>query len=732
MYSIRKKSMLLFSIFLALTCLLVPAAADPGNPVGRVLTVGVPTDRCPVFYPDPDTGEIVGIGVDLMRSAAEEAGFAVSFQRVEEPTLKDALDNPAYDLVMPFGSALQSASGKASIVSDNLIQTPFTLVTEGRRQMPSLNELRVGMLKSLAAGAETVRGLYPGIEILLYETMPECVSALRKGEVDALLHNSYVWSYVLQKPSYSDLTVHPDAMFSMDFRAATPDTPDGRELIGRLNEGIARVPDTRRSAITLDYTSRKLYRYDFFDYLHLYGLVILFGILLIIALILINVYRVRAIRLEQEEKMRLLIDHDPLTGALSLNGFRKKVNELLREHPDTKYLLTFINIKNFKYINDSLGKETGDELLRFYISKTLSTLTEKDAVCRIEADHFAVLRHFMSEEILRQDDQKVIDAVRNYFLNRGKEYRVQVCGGIYVLTPEDYQKIDVDHMLDLARITEKKVSETIRDGYAFYNPEQWEKGKLAADIVNLLPIAILSEEIKVWYQPQVDFSTGEIIGAEALCRWQHPELGWLSPAAFIPALEEAGLIYKLDRFVWGRVCQDLNRWKEQGIRMSVSVNVSRKDILENRNIPGDFTKLVETYGLSANQLRIEVTETAFAENPSLLIRTTKQLGEFGFQVEMDDFGSGYSSLHMLKEMPVDRIKLDLNFLTSSGDPEKGRIIISHIIQMVRSLGMTLIAEGVETKEQADFLFGQGCADMQGFYFYKPMPVGEFEKLLKKP
>ena len=713
---------------IALSCFIMPALAAAGENEDSALTVGVPVDRCPVFYLDADTGEIVGIGVDLMRAVAENAGYDVSFIRVKEATLKEALDNEAYDVVMPFGSAVPSASGKPSIVTENLIQTPFTLVTKGNGDLPQLNELHVGMLHSLAAGAETVQQLYPGMEITLYETMPECVKALRAGEVDALLHNSYVWSYVLQKPSYSDLKVQPGAMFSMDFRAGTLDTQQGREIIDRLNDGIAGLTDTRRQAITLDYTSRKLYQYGFSDYLYQYGLIMLLVVLLIIALIAVAVLKNRAIRAAHEEKLRQLVDHDPLTGVLSLDGFRKQATELLRSHPDTPYLLVYANIKNFKFINESLGMSSGDELLRFWVNQTLETLSDEEAIGRVTADRFVVLRHNGGDEELRRDDQEVLAPVRNYFIDQGKENRVLLCGGIYVVTPTDHQQINIDHMMDCARMAEKKVRDTRNEGYDFYNPEQWEKGKQVAEVINHLPSAIRSGSLYVWYQPQVNYETGKITGAEALCRWDHDQLGFLYPSDFITVLEESGLIYDLDCFVWDKVCQDLHRWNEQGIRRSVSVNVSRCDIREDRDIPGQFSRLIQKYGITPDQLRIEITETAFAENPDLLISNTNKLRELGFQVEMDDFGSGYSSLHMLKEVPVDRIKLDLHFLTSSGDQKKSRTIVGCMIQMVELLEMKMIAEGVETIEQADFLRDQGCSEMQGYYFYKPMPAEEFEKL----
>ena len=584
------------------------------------------------------------------------------------------------------------------------------------------------MLHSLAAGAETVQQLYPGMEITLYETMPECVKALRAGEVDALLHNSYVWSYVLQKPSYSDLKVQPGAMFSMDFRAGTLDTPQGREIIDRLNDGIAELTDTRRQAITLDYTSRKLYQYGFSDYLYQYGLIMLLVVLLIIALIAVAVLKNRAVRAAHEEKLRQLVDHDPLTGVLSLDGFRKRAEELLRTHPDTPYLLVYTNIKNFKFINDSLGRAAGDDLLRFWANRTLATFSDEEAMGRVTADRFVVLRRNGGDKALRKDDQEVLGPVRTYFMDRGKENRVLLCGGVYVVTSTDRQQINIDRMMDCARMAERKVHDTRNEGYEFYNPEQWEKGKQVADIIDHLPAAIKSGGLHVWYQPQVNYETRKITGAEALCRWDHNKLGFLYPSNFIDVLEESGLIYDLDCFVWDKVCQDLHRWNEQGIRRSVSVNVSRCDIREDRDIPGQFSRLIQKYGITPDQLRIEITETAFAENPDLLISNTNKLRELGFQVEMDDFGSGYSSLHMLKEVPVDRIKLDLHFLTSSGDQKKSRTIVGCMIQMVELLEMKMIAEGVETVEQAEFLRNRGCPEMQGYYFFKPMPVEEFEKL----
>lgn len=725
----KKTAQGLLFFLLALLTLLPGAAWAAQSEEPTLLTVGVPPDRCPLFYTDPDTGELTGIGVELMREVAIEAGYRVKFRLIEEENLKDALDSPAYDVLLPFGSALPSTAGVPSLVTENLMQTPFTLVMlDTDRSISDLASLRVGMLRSQGAVAETVKAMYPGIDICLCENMEESVETLRAGRVDALLQSAYIWSYVLQKPAYSDLRMNPSSVITMDFRAGTPEGPQGEAIVARLNRGIAALPEARRTAILLDFTTRQLYRYDVQDYIREYGPILVLILLALLSLAGLTFQRRRALLRQQEERLAQLIDHDPLTGALSLNGFRKRVEELLQAHPDIPYVLAFNNITNFKFINSSQGMAAGDELLKFWTKRTQSILSPVEAVGRLEADHFAVLRRIIGGEVPNRDDSEVFEPVRNYFVDRGKGNRLQLCSGVYVLTREDYREIDVDHMLDYARVAEKRLHDTRAEGIELYNPEQWERGKRIAEIVGHLPIALRDGEVQVWYQPQVDFPSGDYTGAEALCRWKHGRLGWLSPAEFIPILEEAGLIFDLDCYVWEQVCKDLDRWNRQGERRYASVNLSRYDIAQERDIPDLFQGLITTYALEPDQLRIEVTESAYVENPDLLIRTLAKLRRYGFPVEMDDFGSGYSSLNMLQEVPVDRIKLDLHFLNSAGDPERGRIIVAYMIQMVHSLGMSLIAEGVETDFQAQFLRSHGCIDMQGYFFSKPVPVEELERL----
>ena len=329
----------------------VCAFAESSDHEEETLTVGVPADRCPVFYTDQQTGEVTGIGVDLMKLAARNAGYSANFVVIKEDTLKRALDSDKYDVLMPFGSAVSSSLGLSTIVSENLIQTPFTLVTLKDKELPDLESLHVGMLISMAAGAETVESMHPGIEINLYETMSDAVKALKVGEVDALLHNSYVWSYVLQKPSYSNLEAQPLSMFSMDFRVGAVDSTESRAIIERLNTGISMIPDTAKQAVVLDHTTRQLYKYDFFDYAHRYGLFI--AVIIIIVLISFvetyELFRAKRIAEEASEAKTLFLanmSHEIRTPLNSIIGMAELISRETSDNNLQQYVYSINSSAN--------------------------------------------------------------------------------------------------------------------------------------------------------------------------------------------------------------------------------------------------------------------------------------------------------------------------------------------------------------------------------------------------
>ncbi len=416
---------------------------------------------------------------------------------------------------------------------------------------------------------------------------------------------------------------------------------------------------------------------------------------------------------------------DKLTGCLNMDGFRKGVRDIFRHHPDRQYALWVSDIKNFKLINNAFGYNEGSALLKYWSGLMMNALKEDELIARDSGDRFVALTRCQSGRDLNREFDGVREKVACFFEN----YRVEICSGIYMIKPHEMD-MDIDYMLDLARIAQLKVKESVGGGRAFFEEEQWNRIWRNMAISNHLDEAIKNGEISVWLQPQYNYITGEIIGAEALCRWTHAELGSIMPGEFIPLLEDIGQIYKLDCFVWEQVCGLIRRWMRSGDKkpITVSINISRNDF-SSMDCVEYLDHLVKKYDIPPVMLGLEITESTYMSDPKRLSVTVRKLQEKGFRVEMDDFGSGYSSLSMLNEIPVNVLKMDFKFLQGSGDVSRGGIILSSVLRMAHQLELPVICEGVETEAQADFMKNLGCRLMQGFYFSRPIPITDFEKLI---
>jgi EAL domain-containing protein (putative c-di-GMP-specific phosphodiesterase class I) len=275
--------------------------------------------------------------------------------------------------------------------------------------------------------------------------------------------------------------------------------------------------------------------------------------------------------------------------------------------------------------------------------------------------------------------------------------------------------------------------ESIKDDYhfhiAWYNETMREKVVWNRLISGELSAALEDNLIRPWLQPIVD-REGKTVGAEALVRWVHPDEGLRSPYSFIPVFEKNGMIAEVDRYIWRKSCEILARWKRQGKDLFISVNISPSDF-HLMNVPSELMKLTLEYGIDPEKLRLEITETVMMNEQESRLDTLRKLQDAGFVIEMDDFGSGYSSLNLLREMPVDVLKIDMMFLRQAEKNMRARTIIGEIITMAGKLGITSLTEGVETKEQFESLKEMGCQMYQGYYFARPMPVEKFEKQLSE-
>lgn len=416
-----------------------------------------------------------------------------------------------------------------------------------------------------------------------------------------------------------------------------------------------------------------------------------------------------------------LATYDELTGIYNKQAFYAKTKEMLLDNPDKNFDLLRINIERFKVLNDLFGESTGDKLLR-YIGKFLKEINLPLCVSgRLYADNFVVCY-----EAGKGDSRRMINTLQMVADSFAINNRTILSFGLYRI---DDKTLPVSVMCDRANMALWKAKGNFKNPYCEYDEKMRQQVLKEQKIINAMEMAIQNKEFTLYLQPKYDIEKGTIIGAEALVRWISLENGFISPGDFIPVFENNGFVYEVDKFIWEESCRYLRKWLDEGREVHpISVNVSRIDLYDPKLVK-HLVDLREKYQLPSQYLELEITESAYTEDPEQIITITRQLREAGFVILMDDFGTGYSSLNMLKDIQIDVLKLDMGFLKSSDYSAKGGNILTAILKMAESLKMQTIAEGVETKEQVEFLKSIGCKYVQGFYYSKPLPVEDFEKLI---
>lgn len=415
-----------------------------------------------------------------------------------------------------------------------------------------------------------------------------------------------------------------------------------------------------------------------------------------------------------------VVERDQLTGLYSKEGFRHKLDEVLKDGADVSRDVIALDIEHFKLFNDTYGVEEGDRLLKYVAGRIMEEFSSCHGICaRVYADQFLIF--------CERKEGYAAKMVGN--LNRSMEtypldMKVHVKIGVYQIHDAS---VPVNSMCDRAFIAVKAAKGRYEKDVAYYDDSIREKLLLEQQIGDDMVRALHEEQFEVYFQPKYNLITGEMAGAEALVRWSHPAKGFMSPAEFIPIFEKNGFITELDMFVWNKSCEYISKWQKKYNRLvSLSVNVSRKDIYK-QNLPRILKDILEKNGLPPEALHLEITESAYTENPDQLILVVEQLKKAGFIIEMDDFGSGYSSLNMLAELPIDILKLDMKFLQNKGEASKNENIMSAIVELAKKINLYVIAEGVEKEKQISMLKSMKCDMVQGYYYARPMPADEFEK-----
>lgn len=432
------------------------------------------------------------------------------------------------------------------------------------------------------------------------------------------------------------------------------------------------------------------------------------------------------LQLRFEALFQTLMSHDMLTEAWNYNQFLSEGARYLNRSP-LRQAVVSLDIKNFKNINQQYGYETGNQVL-VELSSLLHYFTgEDEKYARIEADKFALLLEYQSNFGLERRLEQLIRRIERIPEGQSFPFTVSCILGVCLVRPGD---CDMSVLVDHANLARKARKHYHKSSYSFYNEEVEKRLKRDQEYALVMKEALDREEFVVYYQPKISLASKRCIGMEALVRWQMGDGHLVPPDEFIPLFEKNGFITELDLYVFRRVCALLAGWKQEGKKiLPVAVNISRVHIRE-KDFLETLVAICDEYGIETGLLELEITESAFLQDSGIILQVAEQISEQGFVLSMDDFGTGYSSLSLLKDLPVDIIKLDREFFRKEMS-ERERIIVSNVIHMAKQLHIQVVSEGIETRENEQFLEEIGCEYAQGYRYSRPVPIEELMPMIEE-
>ncbi len=421
------------------------------------------------------------------------------------------------------------------------------------------------------------------------------------------------------------------------------------------------------------------------------------------------------------DQLSFALNHNLLTGLYTRQRFYEETRRLLDAHPSERYVMVFWNVERFSVLNELLGFETGNQVLQWIANDLRSFVQNKGLYAHLEADHFAAC---LPTRLC--DVQNLSTVINTKQLSADIGYTLTVVFGLYEI--ED-QTMEVSQLLDRAYAAAKESRNTYHQGYAFYQPSFRSDTFNEQEVLNEMHQALATGQFTFYLQPIMQLPDKKIISAEALVRWLHPKRGIIEPIQFIPVFERYGFITTLDLYLLEKICTFQKALLSQGkTPIPISLNLSRVD-LTSRDIVSRIIAIVTKYAVPPDLIQLEVTESAYIDNPMQMCKVVEALQKEGFTILMDDFGTGYSSLHMLYHLPLDILKIDRSFVRTFSENERSRQILSTLVQLGKSMQLQVIAEGIECKEQETFLVGLGCKHLQGYLYHKAVDVQTFQSLL---
>jgi len=561
----------------------------------------------------------------------------------------------------------------------------------------------------------------PSYEIEYYKNAESCMDAVINKKATMAIINTFRASYLLQKPKYADkLAEVPGTGYSNRIHLMA--NKENAMLISVINKAIIHISSEEKEEIVTKELLMHPYVVGFDDIWYSYWE----WIVGIIALVFISLYiyvvmtrKVTKLQFEKKEyeMLQKKIQLDELTGLYNRTFFYQIVKEKIEQSEEEMCIIS-VDISNFKVVNELYGESVGDGLLK-EVAQNLKKLDvdNKMIIARFMSDHYYIC-------LPKSEFNKIY--LPKKFETSLEDMEVRVVYGIFFA--ELHSEMLISVMCDRALLAAHDKNNNYLEYIHLYNNEKHKYIMAEQEIENDMEKALSNKQFYIVIQPKFNPRTRKIVGGESLVRWKHPERGTISPSIFVKVFEKNGFIIHLDYYVWEETCRLLSKWKQEGKDViPLSINVSRAHFYGN-DLKDKLTELVLKYGLDTKDLELEITESLCGEDPGIIYAKIRQLQDMGFKIAMDDFGSGYSSLNMLKEMPLDIIKMDLKFL--DGEENKSRLILKSLITMVQAMELKVVVEGVENLPQVEFLAQFKDCSLQGYYFSRPVITSEFEHLLE--
>ena len=690
------------------------------------IRVGYRDNYLPFCGFDEDAQDLTGALSDFLTFAKScEKNAELTFETRPFDTIEEALQaltDGEIDCLFPVSLSAYDGEKLGIILTDPYVSTEIyaTVRTADHQGVSPEREMTVALVQGNPNMETFLKDYFPNWQAVYYADSPAAYQAVAAGAADCGLVSNYRINRISDEcAKYKLTTLTTGETMALSFAVRHEDDC----LYSILNKVIRLMPDTAINTSLTNY-SFDSERVTFGDFLKDNLAAVAAVIAAVIAVILFLALRGVRSEVKANEGRQIIseTERDRLTQLYNRDFFIAYVNRLYREQPKKPMDAIILNVERFHALNSLHGREFGDEVLRALGSEISAFLTESEGIAgRVAGDRFDL--YCAHQEDFQALLERFQSRMSTSFRNADIRLRMGVMPWQEDLPPE--------RMFDRAW----SACNMARGSYALrliiYNEELRRRDEISQRLLNDLGRALEQRELEVYYQPKYSIQTEppKLSSAEALVRWQHPELGILSPDDFIPLFEQSGRISALDNYVWSETARQIAAWRDRlGVTLPVSVNLSRVDVFDP-DLPDTLDRLVEENRLTRADLLLEVTESAYTENAEHLIRVIEHLREKGYEIEMDDFGSGYSSLNMLSSLPIDVLKMDIAFIRNIERNEKDFRLVELILDIARSLKVPVVAEGVETEKQLQLLKDAGCDLVQGFYFSRPLPAAEFERTI---